>query len=197
MRKFIAALIMLLFVTGLSYAQTTTLSGKPTNTDGTVFTVTKTQEKPTGSGGSTLVTKVITVGGPLARLDAIFNDSDGSLASIEVYLYAQKGSTLNHVMSCSGANFVGIAAHVNQPPPAAYSQSTKAIALCSFNPNGLDGVTDGVGYIDMTGTMYYVNTSLSPTKIRMTSAKIGGAYFVEAPDQPKLVVKGTFMATLK
>lgn len=196
MKKFITALTMVLFLTGLSYAQTT-LTGKPTNTDGTVFTVTKTQEKPTGSGGSTLVTKVAIVGGPLAHVDAVFNDVDGSLSSIEFYAYTQKGSTLQHVMHCDGASFVGIAAHVNQPPPAAYSQSTKAIALCSFNPYGLDGVTDGVGYIDMTGTMYYVNTSPSPTKIKIASAKIGGAYFVEPPDQPKLVVKGTFMATLR
>jgi hypothetical protein len=196
MKKLIAALLMVLFVTGLSYAQTT-LSGKPTNTDGTVFTVTRTQEKPTGSGGSTLVTKVKTVGGPLARVDAVFNDVDGSLQSIEFYLYAQKGSTLNHVMSCDGADFVAIAAHVNQPPPATYSQTTKAIALCSFNPDGLGTATDGVGYLDMTGTMYYVNTSPVPTKIKITSAKIGGAYFVVAPDQPKLVVKGTFAATLK
>jgi hypothetical protein len=53
-----------------------------------------------------------------------------------------------------------------------------------------------VGYVDMTGTLYYVGTSPIPTKIKFASAKIGGGYLVEDPEQ-KLVIKGTFKVTLK
>jgi hypothetical protein len=99
-------------------------------------------------------------------------------------------------MSCDGVDFVGISAKPNPPLPATHSESTRAVALCSFNPNGLDGVTDGVGYVDMTGTLYYAGTSPIPIKIKFTSAKIGGGYLVEDPEQ-KLVIKGTFKVTLK
>ena len=54
-RSMIIALLVLIVETGLAYAQTTTYTGKPTNTDGTVFTVTLIKTKNGASGGRTLV----------------------------------------------------------------------------------------------------------------------------------------------
>ena len=196
-QSMIVAALILVILTGLASAQTT-LSGKPTNTDGTIFTVTITKEKDDMQGGRTLATKIQTVGGKGSHVDAIY--AGDSLSSIELYLYTQSQSetapSLKHIMSCSGNNFVGISSKPDDPLPATYSRSVKGVALCSFNPDGITNTEiDGVGYLMMTSTERMTDAGGNlPTKMYVSSATVGGGIFVDFGN--RLVFKGTLTATL-
>ncbi len=65
----IIAALLLLVGGGSAYAQTITYSGMPTNTDGTIFTVTLTKEKNDANGGTTLNTKTRVIGGQGSHVD--------------------------------------------------------------------------------------------------------------------------------
>ncbi len=195
-RSIVISVLVLIMLTGFASAQTT-LSGKPTNTDGTIFTVTITKEKDDMQGGRTLATKILTVGGKGSHIDAIY--AGDSLSSIEFYLFTQGQSetapSLKHILSCSGNDFVGISSKPDDPLPATYSRSMKGVALCSFNPDGIGTDSDGVGYLMMTATERMTDTggNLS-TKMYVSSATVGGGIFVDFGS--RLVFKGTLTATL-
>ena len=103
-KSMIIAVLVLIVGTGFAYAQTTTFTGKPTNTDGTVFTVTSTREQNDPNGGRTFVTKTLTIGGNDSHVDFIVNPADGALLSIEIFGFTKTPSettrSLKHIVSC-------------------------------------------------------------------------------------------------
>lgn len=197
-RSMIIIVLVLLVGTGFAYAQTITYTGKPTNTDGTVFTVTATKEKNDANGGRTLVTKTRTIGGTGSHVDGIMNSADGTLISLEIYGFTKISSettpSLKHVLSCSAADRVGISNQPDNPLPATYKQNLKSLILCSFNPAGIDNGTNGIGYLSMVATVNSTNSSDLPIKLNISSATVGGG--IESQDE-NFIFKGTFKVTLK
>jgi len=196
-RSMIIALLVLIVETGLAYAQTTTYTGKPTNTDGTVFTVTLIKTKNDASGGRTLVTKTKKIGGTGSHVDVILNNADGSLVSIEIYGFTQIASetipSLKHILSCPAADNIGISSNPDNPLPATYTQTLKTLTLCSFNPAGIDNGTNGIGYLSMTATIKSTNASNLPIKTNISSATVGGGIYQDE----NFIFKGTFKVALK
>ncbi len=194
-KQIILIALIVLVVTGFAHAQTITYTGRSTNTDGTPFTITQAKEKNGANDARTLVTKIVTIGGAGSHLDLILN-AEGILDSVEMYGYTKSSSettrSLKHILSCSGADSVGISNEPANPRPATYNQALKSVTLCSFNPDGIDNGPNGFAYVTLVGIMK--TSSGIPSTIIISSATIGGGF--ESSDGG-LVFKGTFTTTLK
>jgi len=162
------------------------------------WTVTSTREQNDPDGGRTFVTKTLTIGGNDSHVDFIVNPADGALLSIEIFGFTKTPSettrSLKHIVSCSAGDVAGISTRPDNPLPATYIQNIKGVGLCSFNPAGIDNGTNGIGYLTFVATKYSTATSGLPTKVKISSAAVGGG--IESQDE-SFLFKGTFMVTLK
>ena len=200
MKKVMAMAVLFLLVgVSLASAQTTTFTGKLLNPDRTgPFTITLTQQKDTANGGRVFVTKVKTVGGGSAHFDMTIDDVTGNPTSIDIYGYTKQPletePTLKHILTCSGGEFLRIATNPDDPEPFPHMENLGGVALCAFNPNGIDGTTDGVAYLHMKGTSRKLTEQPSDVEKFVLNGTAGGAY---TQTDNNLVFKGSFGTMLR
>jgi hypothetical protein len=201
MKKVMAMAVLFLLVgASLAGAQETTLfTGKLLNPDRNgPYTVTVTQQRDTENGGRFFVTKVRTVGGGLAHFDMTIDDVTGNPTSIDIYGYTQtpleESPTLKYILTCSGDQFLRIATNPDDPEPFPHAENLGGVALCAFNPNGIDGATDGIAYLHMRGTLKKLTEEPSDVEKFVFTGTFGGAF---NSDESNLVFKGPFGTVLK
>jgi hypothetical protein len=194
----VMAILSLLVGASFARAQTTAFTGKLLNSDKTgSFIVTSTEQKDTANGGRIFVTKVKTIGGGSAHFDITIDDITGSPASIDIYGYTKQppetSPTLKHIVTCSGTEFAQIATDPDGDPYP-HIENIKALALCAFNPNGIDGTTDGIAYLQMGGTIKKLTGQPTDIERLVLTGTLGGAY--NQADN-NFVFKGSFGTVLK
>ena len=201
MKKVMAmAVLFLLIGASLAGAQGTTLfTGKLLNPDRNgPYTVTLTQQRDTGNGGRVFKTKVKTVGGGEAHFDMTLDNLTGNPTSIDIYGYTQTplevSPTLKHILTCSGDQLLRIGTDPDDPEPFPHMENLGGVALCAFNPNGIDGTTDGIAYLDMKGTSRKMSEEPSDVEKFVLTGTFGGAF---NSDESNLVFKGPFGTVLK
>jgi hypothetical protein len=201
MRKvMVMAILFLLVGASLASAQTTTtFTGKLLNPERTgPFTVTLTEQRDTGNGGRVFVTKVKTIGGGDAHFDITIDDVTGNPTAIDIWGYTKQplepSPTVKHIMTCPASEFRQIATNPDDPEPFPHVENLKGVALCAFNPNGVDGTTDGVAYLHMTGTLTKLTDEPSAIGKFVFSGTAGGAYNLA---DNNFVFKGSFGTVLK
>ena len=154
-------------------------------------------EKGNGNGGQIFVTKVKTVGGREAHFDITINNETGYPTSIDIYGYTQTpdevSATLKHIVSCPGSEFAQIATDPDGDPPR-HTENLGGVALCAFNPNGIDEATDGVAYLQLRGTLTKLSDVPSDIEKIVLNGTCGGAF---NSDESNLVFKGPFGTVLK
>jgi len=155
-RVMVITILFLLVGMGFANAQTTTITGKLLNPERTgPFVVTAVNEKENLDGSRSFRTKLRKIGGGLSHFDITLDDATGDVISIDIYGYTmvppETVPSVKHIISCPGEGFVSIS---TKPPGDTYPQKMdiKSLALCAFNPNGVDGITDGVAHLGMNGT---------------------------------------------
>ena len=199
MKKAMAMAVLFLLVgASLAGAQTTLFRGKLLNPDRNgPYTVTLTQQKDTENGGRFFVTKVKTVGGGSAHFDMTLDDL-GNPTSIDIYGYTQtpleESPTLKYILTCSGDQLLRIATNPDDPEPFPHMENLGGVALCAFNPNGIDGMTDGIAYLHMKGTSRKLSEEPSDVEKFVFTGTFGGAF---NSDESNLVFKGPFGTVLK
>ena len=126
------------------------------------------------TGYTKFLTKSHSIGGNGAHVDLIFNDAlQEQLLSIDIWVTVNNNGTpeLVKLMSCESFNVIS----TNSKPPS-LTNSVRMAATCGFNPNGIDGVTDGVAYLALKGTTYRkALTDAAPYKAVYTGT-FGGGY---------------------
>ena len=197
--KKVMVITILFWLAGMGFAngQTTTkFAGKLLNSDRTgPFIITSTEEREDGKGGRFFKTKNLTIGGGESHLEITIDDLTGSPVSIDMYGYTkippETVPSVKHIVSCSGGDFVAIS---DKPPGSAYPQimNVKGIALCAFNPNNVDGVTDGLAYLVINGPETEI--ALNTASKFVFSGTIGGGLNQEGNN---FVFKGSYGALLK
>lgn len=200
MKKVMAMAVLFLLVgASLAGAQETTLfTGKLLNPDRNgPYTVTVTQQRDTENGGRIFVTKVRTVGGGSAHFDMTLDDA-GNPTSIDIYGYTQtpleESPTLKYILTCSGDQLLRIATNPDDPEPFPHAENLGGVALCAFNPNGIDEATDGIAYLHMRGTSRKLSDLPSDIEKFVLNGTLGGAF---NSDDSNLVFKGPFGTVLK
>jgi len=199
MKKVMAMAVLFLLVgASLAGAQTTLFTGKLLNPDRSgPFTITKTEQRDTDNGGRVFVTKVRTVGGRLAHFDITIDDATGYPTSIDIYGYTQtpleESATLKHIFACSGSEFAQIATDPDGDPYP-HTENLGIVALCAFNPNGIDVTTNGIGYLHMKGNLRKLSEVLNDIEKIVLTGTLGGAFNL---DDDNLVFKGPFGTVLK
>ena len=174
--KKVMVITILFWLVGMGFAnaQTTTLfSGKLLNPDRTgAFIVASTGEKEDAYGNRVFKTKNETIGGGAAHFDMTIDDVSGNPVSVDIFDFNDV-----QVISCSGENFRGIS---KRPASPTYPLKTsfKAVFLCTFNPEGVGGETDGVAYLGMNGTQHETAENV-PSKFTISGTIIGGFNGVE------------------
>ena len=201
MKKVMAMAVLFLLVgASLAGAQETTLfTGKLLNPDRNgPYTVTVTQQRPTENGGQIFVTKVKTVGGGEAHFDMTLDNVTGNPTSIDIYGYTQMPledyPTVKYILTCSGDQFLRIATNPDDPDPFPHPENLGGVAFCAFNPNGIDGTTDGIAYLHMKGTARKLTEVPSDVEKFVFTGTFGGAF---NSDESNLVFKGPFGTVLK
>ncbi len=101
--------------------------------------------------------------------------------------------TLKHLVTCSGSEFAQIATDPDEDPYP-HVENLKALALCAFNPNGIDGTTDGIAYLQMGGTLRKLTDQPTDIEKLVLNGTLGGAF---NSDDSNLVFKGPFGTVLK
>jgi hypothetical protein len=195
----VMAILFLLVGASFASAQGIIFTGKLLNPDMTgPFTVTLTKQKDNANGGRSLVTKVNTIGGGLAHFDITLDDITGNVVSLDIFGYTKTPSetlpTLKHILSCSGSEFLQIADLPGNPVPFPHIENLSGVALCAFNPNELDGVTDGIAYFSASGYSKKLSDIPSDVGKFVLSGTIGGG-FNQAGNS--FVFKGSFGSVLK
>jgi len=177
------AMAVLFLLVGASFAgaQTTTLfTGKLLNPDRNgPFTVTLTEQKDTDNGGRVFVTKVKTVGGKLAHFDITINDDTGNVTSIDIWGYTKMPldlePQLRHIVTCPGSQFAQIATDPDEDPYP-HIENLGTVALCAFNPNGIDQTPNGIAYLHMRGNLKKLSDQPSDIERLVFNGTLGGAY---------------------
>ena len=164
----VITILFLLVGIGFANAQTTLFSGKlqnPTRTG--PFVVATTGEKEDLYGNRVFKTKNETVGGGAAHFDMTIDDVSGDPVSVGIFDYNNV-----QVISCLGENFRGIS---KRPASPIYPLKTgfKAVFLCTFNPEGIGGETDGVAYLGMNGSETETTENV-PSKFTISGTIMGG-----------------------
>ena len=75
-----------------------------------------------------------------------------------------------------------------------HQENLKAVALCAFNPNGVDGTTDGVAYLHMTGYLKKLSDLPDDIGKYVLSGTLGGG-FDQGGDN--FIFKGSFGTVAK
>ncbi len=201
MKKVMVMTIMFLLVgASLASAQTTTIfTGKLLNPDRTgPLTVALTEQKDTANGGRVFVPKVKTIGGGDAHFDIAIDDTTGNPTAFDIWGYTKQpmepSPTVKHIITCPASEFRQIATDPDDPEPYPHVENLKAVILCAFNPNGVDGNTDGVAYLDMKGTSTKLTVQPNAIGKFVFSGTVGGAY--NQADN-NFVFKGSFGTVLK
>jgi len=194
----VMAILFLLVAASFAGAQGTIFTGKLLNPDRTgPFTITTTEQRDTSNGGRVFVTKVKTVGGGSAHFDITIDNATGLPTSIDIHGYTKQQSdpspTLKHIVTCSGSEFAQIATDPDGDPYP-HIENMKALALCAFNPNGIDGTTDGIAYLQMGGTLKKLTGQPTDIERLVLNGTLGGAY--NQADN-NFVFKGSFGTVLK
>jgi hypothetical protein len=200
MKKVMGVAILFLLV-GASFAgaQSTTLfTGKLLNPDRNgPFTVTLTEQKDTDNGGRVFVTKVKTVGGGSAHFDITVDDETGNPTSIDIYGYTKMPldlePQLRHIVTCPGSQFAQIATDPDEDPYP-HTENLGIVALCAFNPNGIDVTTNGIAYLHMKGNLRKLSEGLNDIEKIVLTGTLGGAF---NSDDNNLVFKGPLGTVLK
>ena len=199
MKKVMAMAILFLLV-GVSFAsaQTTTFRGKLLNPDRTgPFTITKTEQRDTGIGGQIFVTKTKTVGGGEAHFDITIDNATGYPTSIDIYGYTklplETEPSVKHIVTCSGSEFAQIATDPDGDPYP-HTENLGIVALCAFNPNGIDVTTNGIGYLHMKGNLRKLSEVLNDIEKIVLSGTAGGVY---NETDNNFIFKGSFGTLLK
>ena len=200
MKKAMAMAVLFLLVgASLAGAQTTLFRGKLLNPDRDgPYTVTLTQQKDTENGGRFFVTKVKKVGGGSAHFDMTIDDVTGNPTSIDIYGYTrtllEESPTLKYILTCSGDELLRIGTNPDDPEPFPHMENLGGVALCAFNPNGIDGTTDGIAYLHMKGTSRKLSDLPSDIEKFVLNGTLGGAF---NSNDSNLVFKGPFGTVLK
>jgi hypothetical protein len=143
------------------------------------------------------VTKVKTVGGREAHFDITIDNATGFPTSIDIHGYTQtpleESATLKHVVSCSGSEFAQIATDPDGDPYP-HTENLGIVALCAFNPNGIDVTTNGIGYLHMKGNLRKLSELPTDIEKIVLTGTLGGAF---NSDDNNLVFKGPFGTVLK
>jgi hypothetical protein len=180
MKKVMAMAVLFLLV-GVSFASAqTTFTGKLLNPDRTLpFTVTLTEQRDTDNGGRVFKTKVKTVGGGSAHFDITIDDATGNVTSIDIWGYTKMPldlePQLRHIVTCPGSQFAQIATDPDGDPYP-HIENLKVLALCSFNPNEIDGMTDGIAYLQMGGNLKKLSDLPNDIERLVFNGTLGGAY---------------------
>ena len=195
----VTAILFLLVGASFANAQGIIFTGKLLDPDMTgPFTITLTEQRDNANGGRTFVTKVKTVGGGSAHFDITLDDVTGNPISIDFYGYTKQplepSPTLKHIVSCPGSEFIQLGDLPGNPVPFPHIENLRGVALCTFNPNGVDGVTDGIAYFTASGYSKKLSESPSDVGKFVLSGTIGGG-FNEAGNS--FVFKGSFGSVLK
>ncbi len=199
--KKVMAIVILTLLAGASFAnaQGIVFTGKLLNPDKTgPFTVATTEQRDTGHGGKVFINKVKTIGGGEARFDLTIDGVTGNLISMDMWGYTKQQSDpspiLRHILTCSSSDFRQIATWPDDPMPFPHIENLRGVALCAFNPNGIDGTTDGIAYLHMSGASKKLTDAPAAIEKFTFSGTVGGAY--NGIDD-NLVFKGSFATVLK
>jgi hypothetical protein len=198
-KAMVMATLILLVGATFANAQGIIFTGRLLDPDMTgPFTVTLTDQKDNANGGRTLVNKVKTVGGGSAHMDITLDDVTDNLTSIDIYGYTKQpqesSPTLKHIVSCPGSEFLQVSDLPGNPVPFPHIENLRGLALCAFNPNGLDGVTDGIAYFSASGYSKKLTDIPADVGKFVLWGSIGGA-FNQAGNS--FVFKGSFGSVLK
>ena len=196
--KKVMVITILFWLAGMGFAnaQTTVFSGKLLNSERTgPFIITSTEERDGTNGSRYFKTKNMTIGGGESHLDITIDNATGSPLSIDIYGYTkippETVPSVKHIISCSGRDFVSIS---DRPPGSTYpmNMNIKGIALCVFNPNSIDGLTDGLAYLVINGTETEIAVNTA-SKFVFSGTLSGGLN----QEGNNFVFKGPFGAVLK
>jgi hypothetical protein len=108
------------------------------------------------------------------------DDVTGNPTSIDIYGYTQtpleESPTLKYILTCSGDQLLRIATNPDDPEPFPHAENLGGVALCAFNPNGIDQTPNGIAYLHMRGNLKKLSDQPSDIERLVFNGTLGGAY---------------------